>query len=82
MNTRQIEFILKQDPYVAPSFQGVFARDKIPYFENGSCVINTAPSTQASGHWIALYVTGDIVEYFDSYGGDVLNSWKRKWRGN
>ena len=81
MNTGQIESILKQDPYVGSSFQGVFARDKIPYFESGSCVINTAPSTRASGHWVALYVVGDIVEYFDSYGGDVLNSLKRKWRG-
>jgi len=80
MNTQQIESILRQDPYVGASFQGVFACDKIPHFERGSCVINTAPSTQSSGHWIALYVFGDIAEYFDSYGGDVLNSLKRKWR--
>lgn len=81
MNTQQIESILSQDPYVGSSFYGVFARDQIPYFENGSCVINTAPSTQDTGHWIALYVVGDEAEYFDSYGGEVMKSLKQKWKG-
>lgn len=81
MNTQQIESILTQDVHVGPEFQGVFARDQIPYFESGSCVINTAPSVQTSGHWIALYVMNKEVEYFDSYGGDVLKSLKRKWKG-
>ena len=80
MNTQQIDSVLKQDPHVGSSFRGVFACDQIAYFESGSCVINTAPSTQVSGHWVALYVMGDSVEYFDSYGGDVLKSLKQKWR--
>ena len=80
MNTQQIDSLLKQDPHVGSSFRGVFACDQIAYFESGSCVINTAPSTQVSGHWVALYVMGDSVEYFDSYGGDVLKSLKQKWR--
>ena len=81
MNTQQIESILKHDLYVSPSFHGVFARDQIPYFASGSCIINTAPSTQDSGHWIALYVLEGEAEYFDSYGGDVLKVLKKKWKG-
>ena len=81
MNTQQIESILKHDLYVSPSFHGVFARDQIPYFASGSCIINTAPSTQDSGHWIALYVLEGEAEHFDSYGGDVLKVLKKKWKG-
>ena len=81
MNTQQIEYILLHDPYVGSRFRGVYSWDKVRWFESGMCVINTAPSSQTTGgHWIALNVGADEAEYFDSYGGDVLNSLKRKWR--
>ena len=80
MNTRQIENILTGDTYVKPTFQGVYAIDKLPRFDTGSCVFNTAPSVRQSGHWIALFVTETTAEYFDSYGGEPSSSLRRKWR--
>ena len=80
MNTQQIDYILKRDPFVGSSFRGVFARNLIPNFESGICVVNTSPSRQKSGHWIALYITHDEAEYFDSYGKDVPRFLKNKWK--
>ena len=87
MNTQQIEHVLKRDPIVGVDFRGVFARDQIPYFESGTCVVNTAPSTQSCGHWIALYLTHDKAEYFDSYGKEtprfLTKIWNKKsWISN
>lgn len=79
MNTQQIESIMKQDPYVSPTFQGVFAIDELPYFKYGSCILNTSPSTEKNGHWVAMFVTYSDVEYFDSYGGEPLTILKRRW---
>ena len=80
MNTQQIECILKQDPYVNPTFHGVYAIDKLPHFHYGSCILNTSPSSEKTGHWVALFVTDSTVEYFDSYGQDPLPSLKRQWK--
>lgn len=80
MNTQQIDSVLRQDPYVEPSFKGVFSWDRVPKFKTGSCVVNTAHSNESSGHWIALYITEHEAEYFDSYGGDVPKTLKRKWK--
>ena len=80
MNTQQIECRLKQDLYVSQTFQGVYAIDKLPYFKYGSCVVNTAPSTEKSGHWLALFANDSGIEYFDSYGREPLPTIKRKWK--
>ena len=60
MNTRQLTKLLVNDPYVKPLFKGVFAKDELRYFKKGSCVINTSPSTEKTGHWIALCIDKDL----------------------
>lgn len=69
MNTLQIESILSHDPFTASIFAGVYARDTLPFIDSGCCIFNTAPSHEKHGHWIALFITKNSVEYFDSYGG-------------
>ena len=80
MNTLQILKVLEQDRYVRPLFNGVFAIDQLPKCENGAYVVNTAKSTHPGQHWVAVYVTGNKVEYFDSYGGEPSSHLKRWWR--
>ena len=70
MNTLQILKVLEQARYVRPLFNGVFAIDQLPKSDDGAYVVNTAKSTHPGKHWVAVYVTGNKVEYFDSYGGD------------
>ena len=80
MNTQEIEYILKHDSYIGPTFHGVYAIDKLPYFKTGTCVINTSPSTEKTGHWVAMFITDTTAEYFDSYGREPLTKLKRRWR--
>ena len=82
MNTLQIRKVLEQDRYVRPLFNGVFAIDQLPKCVDGAYVVNTAKSTHPGQHWIAVYIAGDIVDYFDSYGGEPssdLQRWCRNW---
>ena len=87
MNSHQLASILKQDRYTAPLFRGVFPINRLPSIRDGIYVINTAPDGHPGLHWTALYVKGDTIEYFDSYGGDpasLLRRWgkKKRWVSN
>jgi hypothetical protein len=61
MDTYQLRDVLTRD--LGPSFGGVYPRDLLPEtLDQKAIVINTDP------HWVCLYVTSPVVEYFDSYG--------------
>lgn len=49
---------------------GVFPIDKLPHSPppNVCYIVNSAPSTAAGEHWMALRLQPDSVELFDSYG--------------
>ena len=50
-------------------FNGVFARDRLPLRrKNGGYIINFDLFSQPGSHWVAVYVHGDLVEYFDPFG--------------
>ena len=67
-------------------FSGVYPRDLIPYHPRPyekAIVVNTDPHDQPGTHWVCLYVTPPVVEYFDSYGirpffPEILNFIDRK----
>lgn len=87
MNTEEIVSVLTQDRYVSPIFRGVYPVNRLPSIGDGAFVINTAPDSHPGLHWIAVFVKGAKVEYFDSYGGEPshrLRRWigKRKWTTN
>jgi hypothetical protein len=63
----QIERILTSE--LGSKFIGVFARDKLPLTrQNGAYVINFDKDSQPGSHWVAVYVNGMNIEYFDSFG--------------
>ena len=75
MDTRTIADILgRQEPATRSRFDAVYASDKLPKApEYGKLyVINTAPSTEAGEHWVAVYVPERFehrhVEYYDPLG--------------
>ena len=49
-----------------PSFNGVYSRNNLPKIKDGVYVINLGE------YWIALYVNGDNVTYFDSFGVNIF----------
>jgi hypothetical protein len=71
MDTEELETILRADPYVAPSFQGVHPSDRLPRKIRFPCsvVANTDPHDAPGQHWIAMhYDARGNGTYFDSYG--------------
>ena len=51
-----------------PKFNGVYSRNNLPKIKDGAYVITFDEHKSTGTHWIALYVNGDIVTYFDSFG--------------
>lgn len=72
MNTSQINRILKH--VMAEQFLGVFPSDQLPSIDPEwrmnimALVANKDPASQPGSHWIAFFIEGNVVEYFDSYG--------------
>ena len=47
---------------------GVFSINNLPKINNGTYVVNLDEYISIGPRWIALYVDGDNVIYFDSFG--------------
>ena len=97
-NTQIDQFMKK---YRSKGFKGVFARDQIKYLmkmNKGnvfSFIMNTNPSYINDGHWVAVYVTPDTLEYYDSFADQpderfipqmklILKNWQsnKPWSDN
>ena len=44
------------------------SRNNLPKINSRVCVISVAEFKSIGTHWIALYVNGDNIIYFDSFG--------------
>ena len=51
-----------------PSFNGVYSINNLSKIKDEVCVINVDEYKSIGTHWIALYVNGDNVTFFDSFG--------------
>ena len=51
-----------------PKFNGVYSRTILPKMEEGAYVINHDGSILIGTHWIASYVNGNNIVYFNSFG--------------
>ena len=51
-----------------PKFNGAYSRNNLPKIEDGSNVINLDEYKSIETHWIAVYVNGNNIIYFDSFG--------------
>ena len=47
---------------------GVYSRNNLPKIKNGTYVTNFDEFKPIGTHWIALYVNGNNITYFDSFG--------------
>ena len=53
-----------------PKFNGVNSRNNLPKIKNVAHVINIDEYKSIKTYWIAFYVNGDNILYFDSYEAD------------
>ena len=51
-----------------PKFNDVYSRNNWPKIKDGPYVINPDEFKSLETHWIALYVNGNNIIYFDSFG--------------
>ena len=51
-----------------PKFNGVYLRNNLSKTKDGAYIINLDEYESIGTHWIALYVNGDNVTYFESFG--------------
>ena len=49
------------------NFNDVYSRNNLPKVKDGAHVINLDEYKSTGTHWIALYVNGNNVAYFDSF---------------
>ena len=47
---------------------GVYSRNNLSKIKDGAYVINLDEYKSIATHWIVLYVNGDNVKYFHSFG--------------
>ena len=49
-----------------PKFNGVYSRNNLTQIKDGAYVVNLDEFKPLGTHWIALYVNGNNIIYFDS----------------
>ena len=50
-----------------PKFNGIYSRNNLAKWKTGLYVINLDEYQSIETHWIALYVNGGDVTYFDTF---------------
>ena len=55
-----------------PKFNEVCSRDSLRKIKYGAYVMNLDDYKSVQTHWITLYLNGDKVTYFDSFGVDYI----------
>ena len=54
-------------------FNGVYSRNNSPKVKDGAYVINLDESKSIGTHWIALFVNGNNIIYFDSFEVEYIS---------
>ena len=65
-----------------PNFNGVYSRNNLPKIKDGTYVIKRDEYKSIETHWIALYVNGNNITYFDSFGVEHIPKEIKKFIGN
>ena len=65
-----------------PKFDGVYSRNNLPKIKDGAYVRNLDEYESIGTHWIALYVNGNDIIYFDSFGVEHIPKEIKKLIGN
>ena len=63
-------------------FNGVFSGNNLPKIKNGAYVINFKEFKSIGTYWIALYLNGNNLIYFHSFGFELIPKEIKKLTGN
>ena len=62
-------------------FDGVYLRSNLPEIKDGAYIINLDERKWKGTDWIALYMNGDNVTYFESFGVEYITKEIKKFVG-
>ena len=65
-----------------PKFNGVYSRNNLTKIKVGVYVINLDEYESIRIHWISLYLNGNNIMYFDSFGVEHIPKEVKKFIGN
>ena len=65
-----------------PKFNSVYSRNDLPKIKDCSYAINLDEFISIRIHWIALYLKGDSVTYFDNFGAEYIPKGIKKFISN
>ena len=65
-----------------PKFNSVYSKINLPKLKDVACVINLDKFKLIGTHWIALYVIGNNIIYFDHFGVEHFPKENKKIIGN
>ena len=65
-----------------PKFNGIYSRNNLPKIKDRVYVINLDEFKSIGTHWVALYVNGNNVIYFDSFGVEHIPKEMKKFIEN
>ena len=71
-------FIKKYDQS-EPKFNGVYSRNNSPEIKDRVYLINLDEFKSIGTHWIVLYVNGNNIIYFDSFGAEHVPKATKKF---
>ena len=64
--TKQLSYLAKQDPCLAPIFEGVFAVDQLPGLpeqrRKKAYIVNTDEISKAGSHWLAIFAKNTLAK--------------------
>ena len=55
-----------------PKFNSFYSKNNLPEKKDGAYVIELIGYNLIGAHWVALYVNGDNMTYFDSFGVEYI----------
>ena len=76
------DFEIQTDYQNDPKFNGIYSRNNLPKIKDGAYVINLDEYESIGTHWIALYVNGNKMIYFDSSEVEHIPKEIKKFIGN
>ena len=65
-----------------PKFNGVYSRNNLPKIKHGTYTINLDDFESRGTHWIAVYVNGGNIAYFNSFRVEYIPREIKKFIGN
>ena len=82
MPPHSFNFGIQKNYQNEPKLNSAYSRNNLPKIKDWTYAINLDEFKSTENHWIALYVIGNKVIYFESFGAEHIPKEIKKFIGN